>query len=173
MKTRLSLALLFASGLFPLRVAPAEEPTNPQPARIEFRWLENRPIPDVTFMEGIRTTCGEELSYPHATPVLTGADVSEAELLITEFTNGLPSPQFGVHLHLTAEAKQKLADTCPSGARGELAVFVDNQYFGTRYLHSGDIEGFVPMAGFMISRSAAERIVASVQNASAGEAPPP
>lgn len=145
--------------------ALADEPAQPTPSvKIEFRWLEPRPIVDVTFQKGIQTTCGDELSYPHQKPILTQADVARAELVESVFTNGLPSPQYMVLLHLTDDARQKLVKSV-ANERRELAVFVNDAYYGTRYLHAADIPDFVPGAGFIATRSTAAGIVDSVQSA--------
>lgn len=149
-----------------VREALADEPADVPATRIEFRWLEAKPIAGVTFDEGIHTTCGPELSYPHAMPVLTQIDVARTVFQEVVFTNGLPSPQYMVTLHLTDAAKQKLMDSCP-GEPGQLAVFVNDDYLGTRYFRAAEVDEFVPSAGFTASRSYALRIVSAVEDARA------
>jgi hypothetical protein len=145
--------------------AAAEEapPARPQ-AKIAFHWLEDRPIPDLTEAEGIRTTCGEDLSYLHKEAILTGRDVARSELKEHDFSAaGLPGKMYTVDMHLTPTAREKLAAAVGDGGQKWLAVMVDGVYQGAWVFERTQSATFVPMAGFLSSRGEAERIVDGCQ----------
>lgn len=79
------------------------------PATVEFRWLGREPAKGLTEAAGIRTTCGDELSYPHAKPVLTHADVASASLKNHGSVMGLAGDHYMVSFHLSERTKRKLA----------------------------------------------------------------
>ncbi len=154
------IAVLIAACGCLLFSASADEPVENGRARVEFRWLESAPIEGVTTAEGIQTTCGDELSYPHLEPILTNDDVARAELKEYDFSaSGLPGPQFSVSLHLTEAARQTLIESRGDAPDGMLAIFVDDRYWGTGYFQADEADKFVPFAGFLTSRAEAERIV--------------
>jgi hypothetical protein len=138
----------------------ADEGTPDRPkAQVAFHWLEDQPIPGVTEDEGIRTTCGEELSYLHTEAILTGRDVARTELKEHDFSSaGLPGKMYTVDLHLTPAARERLAAVAGNGQKW-LAVMVDGAYQGAWVFEKTQSATFKPMAGFLSSREAAERIV--------------
>ena len=140
--------------------ALADEPQELAAAKIAFHWLENAPIAEVTREEGFRTTCGDELSYAHLTPILTNEHVASAVLSEHDFSSaGIRGAQFSVKLHLTPEARQTLIDSLGDAPDGVLAIFVENRYWGAGYFRTESASTFVPMAGYLTSRADAQRIV--------------
>jgi hypothetical protein len=132
-------------------------------AQVAFRWLEDRPVPEVTWAEGICTTCGEELSYLHKEAILTGRDVARTELREHDFSSaGLPGKMYSVNLHLTPAAREKLAAAAGDGQKW-LAVMVDGAYQGAWVFEKSQSAEFVPTAGFLSSKVEAERIVEGCQ----------
>lgn len=135
----------------------AEPPVKPK-AKIEFRWLSAKPIDGVTDEKGIRTTCGPELMYPYAKPVLTHADVAGTFLKKHDFTGSGLGEQYSVEFRLTGAGLNKLVNEAGDRAL-ELAVFVDGRYWGATCFRKAETNKFTPMAGFMASKVEAERIV--------------
>jgi hypothetical protein len=160
--TRIALNLA-ACLAFVTAVVGQEPPAKPK-AKVEFRWLEKRPIQDVTEDKGIPITCGGELAYLHKTPILFGNDVTKAHLRKHDFTvGGLPFDLFSIQFDVTDEAKLKLA-AASGGERLKLvAIVVDGKYLGASYFKADKITEFAPSAGFISSRIEAERIVESCQ----------
>lgn len=160
MPTPARLVNFVAVCSFAFPAVAEEAPPDRPKAKIAFRWLEDRPIPDVTAAEGIRTTCGEELSYLHKASILTGRDVARTELKEHDFSAaGLPGKMYTVDMHLTPAAREKLAAAVGDGEQKWLAVMVDGAYQGAWVFEKSQSAKFVPMAGFLSSKGEAERIV--------------
>ncbi len=141
----------------------AQQPADKPPAKavVEFRWLENSPDKILTEKEGIRTTCGSELMYPHKKPVLTNADVFWAEAKNHGQVMGLKGDHYMITFRLTNAAQLTLAASAGDVKVKELAVFVDGKYWGTSIYRPGKAADHVPHAGFISSKAEAERIVAA------------
>ena len=139
-------------------VAPAGGQEPAPRARIEFRWLEPVPIKGVTG-DGIRTTCGETLSYPRLAPVLTAADVASATVTAQDFSRSSPllGELYTVTFHLKDDARRKLSAEIGDAKSRELATFVDGRYWGTRVLTPASARTADPSAGFTASRAEAGR----------------
>lgn len=159
--TRMAFWLVLCSIIVPSAVG--DEPALRRKATVEFRWLEIRPIKDVTEEKGIRTTCGNELSFLHKKPILTGQDVASAQLRRHDLrANGL-GVLFDVELHLTQDARQKLKMELGDNGGKELAVVIDGTYWGaTSFKDKSMIDKNIPYAGFFSLKSEAERIVEAV-----------
>lgn len=155
-RTVVALLSVFAIGSTVL-AQPVEKPK----AKVEFRWLEDRAIKDLTDDKGFQTTCGPELSYPHKKPVLTNADVAEATLKNHGSIMGLSGDHYTITFRLTDSAKKKLMKESGDAAYRELAVFADGKYWGTAVFRKAEVDRFEPFAGFINSKAEAERIVAA------------
>ncbi len=135
----------------------------PAKAKIEFRWLEGKPIEGLTVEKGLQTTCGDERSYPHWKPVLTNKDVTFARVLTHDLRpNGL-GIVYEVEFDLTAKAAVKLVDECGNRSLRVLAVFVDGKYWSAWAFRSSEAATFAPRAGFIPSKAEAERIAAGIR----------
>lgn len=150
-------------------VAPAlgqEQPAKPK-AKVEFRWLEDKPIKDLTDEKGFQSTCWpDRLSYAHRKPVLTHKDVFGTRLNKIDFSgNGLPGDHFMIDFDLTKEAKATLVAACGEASEGALAVFVDGKYWGASFFKKASADDFAPFAGFITARAEAERIVEACRQA--------
>jgi hypothetical protein len=132
-------------------------------AKIEFRWLEDRPIAGVTLDRGFPTTCGEERSYAHKTPILTNDDLAWATATNHGSIMGLPGDHYSIEFRLTEKARRKLLADCPDGSTRTLAVFIDGQYKGTTPYRPAKPSGFAPSAGTFTSKAQVERIVKPFQ----------
>lgn len=155
------IALWVAVGSTAVPAARGQEPPARPKARVEFRWLERHFVKGLTEDEGIRTTCGFELSYPHKKPVLANGDVARASLRNHGSVMGLSGDHFMVSFHLTERAKEALAAGCGDEPARALAVFVDGKYWSTWYVRKSGAAVFTPQAGFIPSEAEAERIVAA------------
>ena len=161
MKWCMQVGLSAAACWAVVAVAAAQAPTAQPPAKpkVEFRWLEDKPVNGVTQDKGIRTSCGDELSYPHKMPVLTGDAVVRSrvsKITVSAATN--PQDMFMVHFELTADAKAKLAADCGPGGTGLLAVYVDGKYWAAAYFQDRTKATFEPFAGYFTSSAEVERI---------------
>lgn len=135
-----------------------QEPPEKPKAKVEFRWLESKQIPDLTEEKGIRTTCGDQLSYLHKQPIFSNQDVAETRLRQHDLEGPL-GVQFSVELHLTEEAKKKLATACDDNRAKLLAIIVDGKYLSSWYFDPSKRTEFLPWAGYIRSKSEAEGIV--------------
>jgi hypothetical protein len=147
-----------------------EEP--PAKAKVELIWLETRRIEGLTAEKGFQASCDPKgIVYPHKKPalVLTAAEVAEARLARHDFSKSGLSVVYMVTLHLTKEARNKLAATRASNEMGLLTVAVDGKYWGVlRYEKDKDkqfvpeaarAETFLPDVGFFSSEAEAQRLV--------------
>jgi hypothetical protein len=158
------LAVWLVVGLVAVPAVSGQEPAaKPQPgprAKVEFRWLEAKAIKGVTQEKGIRTTCGDALSYPHAKPVLTQADVVGTQLTAEEFKNmAVPATYYSVKFQFSKEAKKKLVESCGSDAWRVLGIFVDGEYMSAWKFEKAKADTFVPFAGMFSTKPEAERVV--------------
>lgn len=155
---RTIVAFLTVFAIAPSLLAqPVEKPK----VKVEFRWLEDRPMKDLTDAKGFQTTCGPELSYAHKKPVLSNIDVAEATIKNHGSIMGLSGDHFTITFRLTDSAKKKLIKESGDAAHRELAVFADGKYWGTAIFRKGEANQFEPFAGFINSKAEAERIVAA------------
>jgi hypothetical protein len=129
-------------------------------AKVEFRWLEPHPVKGLTEATGLRTTCGEELSYPHKVPVLTNTDVLAAGFETHAAVMGVPGDHYLVTFDLTDKARKKLVAASGEPVK-ELAVFVDGKYWGAAPFRKAKAAAFLPQAGYFRSKPDAERIAAT------------
>jgi hypothetical protein len=165
----LCLAMCFAS----VPVAWAWEPPIKPKAKVEFRWVEAKPIEGLTDKDGFKSTCDpDSLVYPHkkVALALTAAEVTEARLTKHDFSgSGLSSENYSVNIHLTKQARAKLAATCDGDETRNLTVVVDGKYWGV-YRYEKDktkpliaeearAETFTPSVGYFSSKAEAERLV--------------
>jgi hypothetical protein len=169
MSTRIALtlgiAVLTASGLF----LAAEEPKNK--AKVELRWVERKPIKGVTEAEGIPASEAEgDVVYPHTKPalVLTNKEVSEAKFTKHDLTKNGLGVNYMVTLHLTKEARAKLAEGLTGKESRMITVTVDGKHWGwswyvidkdkrvSEQLRAGT---FLPQIGYFSSEVEAQRIV--------------
>lgn len=144
-----------------------EPPARPK-ARVEFRWLESKPIPGVTEEKGIHVSESDVLSYPHKKPILTNEDIVEVRVSKTDFSRsgGLATDRtlvhYMLHFHLTPAALGKLAENCGKSGEKMLTASVDGRHCGAPfYIRSRDKANFVPYAGFFTSKSEVKRILAA------------
>lgn len=152
--------------------ATAEEPKAKEKIAVELRWLEEKPIEGVTEKKGIQASEAEgDLVYPHVKPalVLTKKEVSEAKLHKVDATKNGLGVLITVEIHLTKEAREKLA----AGVKGKetrlLTVTVDGKHWGVhRYEIDKDkpfiadqarAETFRPSVGFFRVESEAQQVV--------------
>src|SRR5262245_41375060 len=98
---RITLWLVVCSAF--VQAAPVPDPRARPKAKVEFRWLESQSVKGLTEEKGIRTTCGQELSYPHRQPVLTNKDVAEASFRNVGSVAGLPGDHYLVSFDLTEQ----------------------------------------------------------------------
>lgn len=153
-------------------VVVGQEPGAKPKAKVEFRWVESKQIDGVTEAKGVQFSEGPGLSYPHKKPalVLTAAEVSEVRLVNRDLSrNGLAKENYRVILHLTKEARDKLAAACGDNQMRLLTVVVDGKYWGLRRYETGKdkdhvpaqarAETFLPDVGYFSSKAEAQRLV--------------
>lgn len=158
-RTRIVLWLAACAAVAP--AARGQDPAGKPKAKVEFRWLENTAVKNLTDDKGIRTTCGEELSYPHKKPVLTNTDVAGASFRNHGSVMGIPGDHFMVTFRLTERAKATLAAACGDGPVKVLGVFVDGKYWSAAPVRKSKAAEFAPQAGYITAKAEAERIVAA------------
>lgn len=164
---RVAVALALCSVGVPTALS-AEPPAKPK-AKVEFRWLEDKPIRGVTEEKGFRTTCDDALSYAHKSPVLTGADVARARVASNTYINSAgPSEDFRVEFRLTAAAEKKLVAACGDAEGKWLGVFVDGFWSGASWFQKDRSGEFSPpFAACLSFRDRAEWVAASCTPATA------
>jgi hypothetical protein len=169
---RIALGLMVCSACAPAVVAQ-EPPAKPK-ARVELRWLETRRVEGLTEDKGFQASCDpKDIVYPHRKPalVLTAAEVARAGLTKHESSpnSGWPAELYTVTLHLTKEARKKLAATTEGNEMKSLTVVIDGKYWCVfRYEKDKDkpfvpeaarAETFTPGVGFFSSKVGAQRLV--------------
>jgi hypothetical protein len=139
--------------------------------KVELRWVEWQKIDGLTEETGFQSSCDpDSIVFPHKQPVvvLTMAEVSEARLTHHDFKGSGIGDLYMVALHLTPEAKAKLAADCKEGQYRLLTVVVDGKCWGLRrYEKSKEpgvpmqarAENFLPEVGFFSSMVEAQRLV--------------
>ena len=159
MSSRSRIALCLTAYSIAAAVASGQEPAAPPKAKIEFRWIEDAPIKDVTEDKGI-TPWENEVMYLHKKPILTAKDVANASLSKIDLTaNGL-GVLYSVKLQLTEEARQKLAKEIEKGGGKRLAIIVDGNVRGAPHFpDKSAVNTNIPSAGFLSSKIEADRIV--------------
>jgi len=153
--------------------AAAQEPATRPKAKVELRWLEDKPIEGLTEENGYRV--GDEpndIAYPHKKPalVLTAAEVDEVRLKKLDFSASGNGVVYLVTLHLTKEAREKLATSCKSNEQQALAVAIDGKCWGGAMRYEKDpntpriapecrAATFTPSVGYFSSEDDAQRLV--------------
>ncbi len=174
-------SMLFVLGLVVVSVCIAadkgDKPSAPPKAKVELRWVESVRVEGLTEDKGFQSSCDpDSIVYPHKKPalVLTAADVTEARLSNFDLSrSGLSKENYRVTLHLTREARDKLAATCEKDGGRLLTVVVDGKYWGLQRYRKGKAtteipcqvcaETFIPDVGFFSSKAEAERLVDAVK----------
>jgi len=150
-----------------------QEPVAKPKAKVEIRWVEGKSVDGLTEEKGFQSSCDpDSLVYLHKKPalVLTAVDVTEARLVHHDLSkNGLSSELYSVTLHLTKEARDKLAATCGDDSERYLTIVVDGKHWGVfRYAKGTATKGvapvacaetFLPSVGFFSSKADAQRLV--------------
>ena len=167
---RVALGLAVCSAGVPA-VVGQESPARPK-AKVELRWVETKRVEGLTEDKGFQSSCDpKDIVYPHKKPalVLTPAEVAEARLTKHDFGGSGLGVNYMVALHLTKEARDKLAATCEGKEMRLLTVVVDGKYWGVRrYEKDKDkkfvpdqarAETFLPDVGFFSSEAEAQRLV--------------
>jgi len=156
---------LVGSVILPTGPQPAEQPAPKGPCKVEFFWVEAKPVEGLTQTKSLRTGDDpDDLVYVHVKPVLTAKDVAGTKMTNSNFsTNGLPGDHFLINFDLTKDAKDKLLAGCGDHDARGLVVFADDHYWGLSYFRKADAAKFSPHAGFISSRATADRIVAACQ----------
>jgi hypothetical protein len=164
--------MCLAHGLALVGQGPSEKP---KAKKVALHWLEGKRVEGLTEDKGFQATCyANSVVYPHKKPalVLTAAEVAEARLTNWDLSrSGRSSENYMVTLHLTKEARAKLAAACESNETRYLTVVVDGKHWGVhRYEKDKDkplipaqarAEAFTPSVGFFSSKAEAERLVAA------------
>jgi hypothetical protein len=146
-------------------------------AKVELRWVEQQKIEGLTEDEGYQSSCDpDSIVYPHKKPalILTSAEVREAELTHHDLSrNGLSAQNYMVKLHLTKEARKKLAASVEGDGMRLLTVVIDGKTWGLhRYEKDPEkpfvpdqarAESFTPSVGFFSSKGDALRLVNAVK----------
>lgn len=169
---RLALGLVVGLACVPVGTGQ-EPPAKPKVrTRVELRWLETKKTEGVTEEKGFQSSCDpKDIVYPHKKPalVLTAVEVSEARLTKHDFTKNGLGVNYTVTLHLTKDARTKLAATTEGNDMKLLTVVVDGKYWGVRRYEKDKDKPFVPEAaraetflpdvGFFSSETEAQRLV--------------
>ena len=112
----------------------------------------------------ICVSCGGKLASLHSKLVLTSQDISRAVLHRHDFLVGdRPFYLFTIDQQLTNEAREKLAMATGEREEKRLAIVINGEYLGTNLVQRSRIPDFVPSAGFISSKTKAERILSSVE----------
>jgi hypothetical protein len=170
---RVVLGLLVCSVCVP-GADGQEPPAKPKAkATVELRWVEGKKIEGVTEKEGFQASCDpKDIVYPHKKPalILTAAEVAGVDLTNSDLSkNGLSRENYMVTIHLTKEARTKLAATVEGKEMKLLTVFVDGKPWGVhRYEKDKEkpfvpeqarAETFTPDVGYFSSKAEAQRLV--------------
>jgi hypothetical protein len=155
--------------MFAITAVNGQEPASARRATVELRWVESGRIEGLTEKEGFQSSCDpDDIVYPHKKPalVLTAGEVSEARLSEHNIAN---RDHYLVALHLTKEARDKLAASCEGNEMRLLTVVVDGKYWGVRRYEKDKskpfvppqarAETFLPDVGFFSSKAEAQRLV--------------
>lgn len=117
-------------------------------AKVELRWVESKKIEGVTEDKGFQCSCDpEDIVYPHKKPalVLTAAEVAKVDLTNLDLSkNGLSAENYMVTIHLTKEAREKLAATTEGNDMKLLTITVDGKNWGIRRYEKDKDKPFVP-----------------------------
>jgi hypothetical protein len=165
------LAVLFVGSVATLSGFGQQPPVKPK-AKVELRWVESARIEGVTEDKGIPGSDDpKNVLYPHKKPalVLTSQEVSEARLTKLDLTKNGLGVQYNVTLHLTKDARDKLAASVEGNQARLLTVVVDGRFWGIRrYEKDKDkkfvpeqarAESFLPDVGFFSSEKEAQHLV--------------
>jgi hypothetical protein len=162
-----SVAILFLVAPFVL----GQEAVRSAP-KVELRWVESQRVDMLTEAEGFQSSCDpDSIVYPHRRPalVLTKKEVAEARLSEHDFTASGLSKNYMVALHLTEEARKKLAESCEGDQMRLLTIVVDGKCWGLHRYEKNKAapfvpegaraESFLPEVGFFSSKAEAQRLV--------------
>lgn len=169
--TRFALGLV--ACLASISTVEGQEPPTAKKAKVELRWVEFQRIEGLTEDKGIRVTCDPTcLAYPLKKPalVVTAAEVAEARLTKHDFSgSGGPAELYTVTLHLTKEARSKLAATCDTLESRGLTFVVDGIFWGVHRYEKDKAkmlipdesraDTFTPSIGFITSKAEAQRLM--------------
>src|SRR5687767_10005953 len=110
-RVALVLAACAAGGLVPAQEKnEKKEPAAPN-SRVQFRWMEPKPVEGVTEAKGVQTSCDpDDLSYPHLKPVLTVKDIASATLKYYDLRKSNIGEQWDVKFQITEEGRKRLVD---------------------------------------------------------------
>ena len=152
-------------------VAGREPPAKPK-AKVELRWVEDKRVEGLTEDKGFQASCDpKDLVYPHKKPalVLTAAEVAKVDLTEHDLRQNNLGVNYTVTIHLTKEAREKLAATVEGNEMKLLTVIVDGKTWGVhRYEKDKDkpfvpeqarAETFTPGVGYFSSKAEAQRLV--------------
>jgi hypothetical protein len=143
---------------------------SPAKAKVELRWVETKKVEGVTEEKGFQSSCDpDSIVYPHKKPalVLTATEVTEASLVNHDFSNsGLSKENYLITIHLTKEARDKLA-AASDKTQNLVTVVVDGKCWGLfPYSKNKPLipaavqaETFTPIVGFFSSKDEAQRVV--------------
>lgn len=146
----------------PMSPPAADKPK--EPAKIEFRWLEEVAIEGVTDAKGIINSCGGEPKFPRLKPVLTNADIASAKATHVEFAmSDIPGENHTIDFEFTKDARAKLVEDLGNDSGRELAVFIDGKYWGTGFFKKSEAATYKQIAGFIPTKAETERILAAVK----------
>ena len=133
-----------------------EEPAKPK-VTVEFRWIEPQVVEGVTEDKGHPVVCDGKDWFAHLKPVLTSRDIAAAKVTHLNFAN---NDQYAVEFTLANGAAKKLAEACGDKPGRHLTVYVNGHWYGTSYFDKAKPEEFSPpLAGFILSKTHAERIL--------------
>lgn len=152
----------FIAALFLLStLTPSFGQDKPAKVTVEFRWLEHNYSKGVTEETGIRTGCGEELSYPHKTAILGNADIALATAKNHGSVMGQPGDHYLITFTPSKAARDKLVEGLGDQPMKVVAVYVNGKYWSTAPVRKSEIASFAPVAGFMKDPALVDRIVAA------------
>lgn len=149
------------------------KPAVPAKVKVELRWVEATRVEGLTEDTGFQSSCDpDSIVYPHKKPVLvlTAAEVTEVTLSNLDLSkNGLSRYNYRVAIHLTREARDKLAAACGKDGERYITVVVDGKCWGLQRYRKGKptrelppqicAETFQPDVGFFSSKAEAERLM--------------
>ena len=162
---RFGVSLAVCSAVVAAAAADAPPARPSAKPKVEFRWLERKPIKGVTEDKGFRFGYGpEDIFYPHKTPVLTGDAVARTRVSTRDLGSGLTwRYHYSVDFEFTAAAKAKLAEDRGPGGTGLLGVYVDGAYWSLAYFQERTKATFEPAAGYFTSRAGVDRITGAFE----------
>lgn len=140
-------------------IAPVFAADPPKPLKVEFRWLETKYVKGLTEKTGGPISCGGDDYFPHLTPVLTAADVTDTNR--SSVVLGSLGEQYAVGFTLSKEARAKLVKECGDADGRWLTAYVDGHAYGASYFVKAKPEKFTaPSVGFSLNKELIDRVEA-------------